>query len=378
MRDPESSLSGFFISKINQMEVKLNIAGTLIPGVDSSKPLMIAGPCSAETEEQVMEAARQLADLGIKVFRAGIWKPRTRPNAFEGVGSEGLAWLRRVKEETGMKVAIEVANVKHVYEALKNGIDVLWIGARTTANPFAIQEIADSLRGVDVTVLVKNPVNPDVELWIGALERFNTAGITHIGAIHRGFSSYSKSAYRNDPHWQIPIELRRRVPGLLIINDPSHIGGKRELIMDLCQTAIDLDFDGLIVETHCDPDRAWSDAAQQITPQHLGYIIKNLVYRQQDVDNKNAVTLEELRMQIDKLDDEVLQLMEHRMGVSEKIGFFKKEHNVTILQSNRWNELLKKRINVGLSKGLSEEFVQKIYSAIHEESIQHQKAVMNK
>jgi len=360
------------------MEIKLNIAGTMIPGADCSKPLMMAGPCSAETEAQVLEVARQLAALGIKVFRAGIWKPRTRPNAFEGVGTEGLAWLRRVKDETGMKIAIEVANVKHVYEALKHGIDVLWIGARTTANPFAVQEIADSLRGVDVTVLVKNPVNPDVELWIGALERINAAGITHIGAIHRGFSSYGKSPYRNDPHWQIPIELRRRIPGLTIINDPSHISGKRDMIMELCQTAIDLDFDGLIIETHCDPDHAWSDAAQQITPQHLGYIIKNLVMRQQNVDHKNAVTLEELRMQIDKLDDEVLQVMEQRMSISEKIGFFKKENNVTILQTNRWSELLKKRINVGLSKGLSEEFVQKIYSAIHEESIQHQKAVMNK
>jgi len=360
------------------MEIRLNIAGTLIPGVDCSKPLMIAGPCSAETEEQIMVTAHQLAKLGIKVFRAGIWKPRTRPNAFEGVGSEGLVWLRRVKEETGMKVAIEVANVKHVYEALKNGIDVLWIGARTTANPFAVQEIADSLRGVDVTVLVKNPVNPDVELWIGALERVNTAGITHIGAIHRGFSSYGKSPYRNDPHWQIPIELRRRVPGLTIINDPSHIGGKRELIMDLCQTAIDLDFDGLMVEAHCNPDHALSDADQQVTSQHLEYIIRNMVLRKQDVAYENAVTLEELRMQIDKLDDEVLQLMEQRMTVSEKIGIFKKEHNVTILQTNRWNELLKKRINVGLSKGLSEGFVLKIYSAIHEESIQHQKAVMNR
>ena len=358
------------------MEIEMNFAGELIPGVDCSKPLMMAGPCSAETETQVMAAAHQLSALGIKVFRAGIWKPRTRPNVFEGVGCEGLAWLRRVREETGMKVAVEVANVKHVYEALKNSIDILWIGARTTANPFAVQEIADSLRGVDLTVLVKNPVNPDVELWIGALERINAAGIKHIGAIHRGFSSYAKSAYRNDPHWQIPIELRRRVPGLPIINDPSHIGGKRELIMGLCQTAIDLDFDGLFVETHCDPENAWSDAEQQITPQHFGYIIKNLIMRQQEVDNKNSVTLEELRMQIDKLDDEVLQIMEQRMVISEKIGIFKKENNVTILQTNRWNELLKKRINVGLSKGLSEEFVQKIYSAIHEESIQHQKAVM--
>jgi len=358
------------------MEIKMNISGTLIPGVDCSKPLMIAGPCSAESEEQVMDIAKQLATLGIRVFRAGIWKPRTRPNAFEGVGSKGLAWMRSVQEETGMKIAVEVANVKHVYEALKNGVDVLWIGARTTANPFAVQEIADSLRGVDVAVLVKNPVNPDVELWIGALERINAAGITHLGAVHRGFSSYGKSNYRNDPHWQIPIELRRRVPGLLILNDPSHISGKREMVMELCQTAIDLDFDGLMVETHHDPEHAWSDAAQQITPQHLSYIIKNLVLRQQNVDHKNAVTLEELRVQIDKLDDEVLQLMEQRMSVSEKIGLFKKVNNVTILQTNRWNELLKKRINVGLSKGLSVDFVQKIYSAIHEESIQHQKKVM--
>ena len=358
------------------MEIKMNFAEKLIPGIEHSKPLIMAGPCSAETEKQVMDTAFQLSALGIKVFRAGIWKPRTRPNVFEGVGSEGLKWLRRVKEETGMKVAIEVANVKHVYEALKHAVDIMWIGARTTANPFAVQEIADSLRGVDITVLVKNPVNPDVELWIGALERINAAGIKQIGAIHRGFSSYGKSVYRNDPHWQIPIELRRRVPELLIINDPSHIGGKRELIMELCQSAIDLDFDGLFVETHNDPDSAWSDAAQQITPQHLGFIIKNLIMRKQEIDNKNSVTLEELRMQIDKLDDELLHLMEERMSISQKIGIFKKENNITILQTIRWNELLKKRINDGLSKGLDEVFVTKIYSAIHEASIQQQKAVM--
>ena len=358
--------------------IKLNISENLISGVETSKPLIMAGPCSAETEEQVISVARELSAIGVKVFRAGIWKPRTRPNAFEGVGSAGLAWLRRVKEETGMKTVIEVANVKHVYEALKNAVDVLWIGARTSANPFAVQEIADSLKGVDVTVLVKNPVNPDVELWIGALERINAAGIVHLGAVHRGFSSYVKSDYRNLPHWQIPIELRRRVPGLPIINDPSHICGKRDLILEMCQTAIDLDFDGLMIETHCNPDQAWSDASQQITPQHLDYIIKNLVLRKQDVDRMNAVTLEELRLQIDKLDDEALHLMEQRMSVSEKIGIFKKANNVTILQSNRWNELLKKRINAGLSKGLSEEFVKKLYAAIHEESIQRQKAIMKR
>ncbi|MDR2037408.1 MAG: bifunctional 3-deoxy-7-phosphoheptulonate synthase/chorismate mutase type II [Bacteroidales bacterium] len=360
------------------MEINLNISEPLIPGIDCTKPIILAGSCSAETEEQVMATARQLSENGIEVFRAGIWKPRTRPNAFEGVGSIGLSWLKRVKEETGMRIATEVANVKHVYDALKNGVDVLWIGARTSANPFAVQEIADSLKGVNVTVLVKNPVNPDVELWIGALERINAAGVTHLGAIHRGFSSYGKSEYRNEPHWQIPIELRRRVPNLPIIVDPSHIAGKRDLIMDLCQSALDLNFDGLIIESHCDPDNAWSDAAQQVTPEHLDYIIKNLVLRSQDVDNKKAVTLEELRMQIDKLDDEVLHLMEQRMAIAEKIGFFKKENNVTIFQSNRWQELLKQRINIGLSKGLSTDFVQKIYTAIHEESIQHQKAIMNK
>ena len=362
-------------SKMNN-GIKLNFSDSLIPGVDSAKPLIMAGPCSAETEEQVLSVAHELSAIGVRVFRAGIWKPRTRPNAFEGVGSAGLTWLRRVREETGMKIVIEVANVKHVYEALKNGIDGIWIGARTSANPFAVQEIADSLRGVDVSVLVKNPVNPDAELWIGALERINAAGITHLGAVHRGFSSYVKSDYRNVPHWQIPIELRRRIPGLPIINDPSHICGKRDLVMEMCQTAIDLDFDGLMVETHCNPDQAWSDAGQQITPQHLDYILKNLVLRKQDVDHKNVITLDKLRQQIDKLDDEALQLMALRMAISEEIGLFKKANNVTILQSNRWNELLKQRINAGLSKGLSEEFVKRLYSAIHEESIQHQKAVM--
>jgi len=301
------------------MDVKLNIAETLINGIDCSKPLMIAGPCSAETEEQVMEVAREIAALGVKVFRSGIWKPRTRPNTFEGIGSEGFAWLRRVKEETGMKLAIEVANEKHVYEALKNEIDVLWIGARTSANPFAVQEIADCLKNVDITVLVKNPINPDLELWIGALERINSAGIRHIGAIHRGFSSYGKNAYRNEPHWQIPIELRRRAPGLPIFNDPSHISGKRDLIMELCQTAINLDFDGLFIETHCDPNSALSDPEQQIKPQFLKHIIKNLALRQPNDDHKNAVTLEELRLQIDNLDAEVLQLMKQRMSILEKI-----------------------------------------------------------
>jgi len=320
----------------DKMELKLDIADTLIPSINCTKPLLIAGPCAVETEQQVMDVAIRLAHIGIKVFRAGIWKPRTRPNAFEGVGSEGLEWLRRVKKEIGMKIAIEVANSKHVDEALKNEIDILWIGARTTANPFAVQELADSLKGVDVTVLVKNPVNPEIELWIGALERFNATGIKKLGAIHRGFSSYGKSPYRNDPHWQIPIELRRRIPELPIINDPSHICGKRELIMELCQTAIDLDFDGLMLEAHCDPNNALSDASQQITPEELEYIINNIVLRKQYIENEDAEILEELRLYIDKLDEDVIQLIEQRMNI-----------------------------------------VEKIYLAIHEESIKRQKTVMN-
>jgi len=358
------------------MGIDLKLEHTLFPGIEDKRPLIMAGPCSAETEEQVMETARQLAAQGVKVYRAGIWKPRTRPNAFEGVGSKGLPWLKRVKEETGMLVATEVANVKHVYEALKYGVDVFWLGARTTANPFAVQEIADTLKGMDIPVLVKNPVNPDVELWIGALERINEAGITRLAAIHRGFSSYDKSEYRNAPHWQIPIELRRRIPHLPILVDPSHIAGKRDLVMELCQRAMNLDFDGLIIESHCNPDKAWSDAGQQILPEHLGYILKNLVLRASNVDNQGAVTLEELRAQIDKLDDEILGIFEQRMKVAENIGRFKRDNNVTILQSDRWDKMLNKRINTGLSKGLSEEFVSKVYSAIHVESINHQQKVM--
>lgn len=277
--------------------MEMKIEPLALPGVDTQRPIVIAGPCSAETEEQVLETAQGLASRGVKIFRAGIWKPRTKPGGFEGIGAEGLAWLKKVKKETGMLVSTEVATKDHVFEALKAGIDILWIGARTTVNPFAVQEIADALKGVDVPVLIKNPVNPDLELWIGAFERLYGAGIHRLGAIHRGFSSYDKKIYRNLPLWHIPIELRRRIPNLPILCDPSHIGGKRELIAPLCQQAMDLGFDGLIVESHCNPDAAWSDAAQQVTPDVLDYILNLLVIREQHHTTEN---LNELRRQIDE------------------------------------------------------------------------------
>jgi chorismate mutase len=342
-----------------------------------SKPVIMAGPCSAESEEQMLNTARPLADMGIKIFRAGIWKPRTRPNAFEGVGSKGLKWMQTVQKETGMMVATEVANVKHVYEALKYGVDIIWIGARTSANPFAVQDIADSLRGVNIPVLIKNPVNPDVDLWIGAIERINNAGIRQLAAIHRGFSSYEKTLYRNVPQWQIPIELRRRIPMLPIITDPSHICGNREFLFDISQKAMDLNFDGLIIETHCNPDKALSDAKQQVTPAGLKQIIDRLVLREPEINEEMMLTLAELRDQIDKLDDRIINLLEERMGVSEKIGAYKKENNITILQTKRWDDMLKTRLNLGSRKGLSEEFIIKLFRSIHQESINHQTSVMN-
>ena len=302
--------------------MELELERIQLPGVPEERPVVIAGPCSAETEEQVMNTARQLASKGLKIFRAGIWKPRTKPGGFEGVGVEGLAWLKQVKQETGMYVCTEVATAKHVLECLKAGIDLLWIGARTTANPFAMQEIADALRGVDIPVMVKNPVNPDLELWIGAMERLNQAGLKRLAAIHRGFSSYEKKIYRNLPQWHIPIELRRRIPNLPILCDPSHIGGKRELIAPLCQQAMDLGFDGLIIESHCNPDKAWSDASQQVTPDVLDYILNLLVIRQ---DTHTTENLAELRKQIDECDNDLIQTLAKRMRISREIGTYKKE-----------------------------------------------------
>lgn len=343
-----------------------------------TKPIIMAGPCSAESEEQMMNTAIPLAKMGIKIFRAGIWKPRTRPNAFEGVGSEGLKWLQLVKKETGMLVSTEVANVKHVYEALKYGIDIIWIGARTSANPFAVQDIADSLRGVNIPVMIKNPINPDVDLWIGAIERINNAGIKRMAAIHRGFSSYDKTLYRNVPQWQVPIELRRRIPNMPIITDPSHICGNREFLYDISQKAMDLNFDGLIIETHCNPDKALSDANQQVTPEGLENILDRLVLRDPEIKEDLMLTLAILRDQIDKLDDKIINLLEERMLVSEKIGEHKKENNITILQTQRWDDMLMKRLRLGSRKGLSEEFMIKLFRSIHQESINHQTSVMNR
>ncbi len=360
------------------MGIDLDLEKFEFAGLKNQRPLVLAGPCSAETEEQVMETARQLKEIGIMIFRAGIWKPRTRPNAFEGIGRKGLQWLKSVKDELGMLTATEVANVKHVYDALKAGIDILWIGARTSANPFAVQEIADALKDVDIPVMVKNPVNPDPELWIGALERLNNAGITRLAAIHRGFSMYSKSLYRNHPQWQIPIELKRRIPELPVITDPSHICGNRDLLFEISQKAMDLNFEGLIIETHVDPDKAWSDAQQQITPKVLDELLKNLVMRKADVENTILLTtLEDLRHEIDKYDDKLMSILECRMAISRKIGGYKKKNNITILQTSRWDEILHHRIEDGTKKGLSEEFIIKVFRAIHEESINHQNKVMN-
>ena len=344
-----------------------------------SHPLVIAGPCSAETEDQVLKIAHELKDTDVNYYRAGIWKPRTRPGNFEGVGAIGLNWLKKVKEETGLKTATEVANKAHVDLALENDVDLLWIGARTTVSPFNVQELADALNGTDKIVLIKNPVNPDLSLWLGAVERFYNAGITKLGVIHRGFSTYKKTKYRNIPEWQMGIELQSKFPDLPIINDPSHIGGKRDLIFDISQTALDLNFDGLMIETHCDPDNAWSDAAQQVTPDRLVEIMKDLRIRKIDDDeSKYASKLGALRSNIDVLDQALLETLSERMGVAQQIGQLKKERNVAVLQSNRWNEILGKMILEGEQKGLSEEFVLKMFKAIHQESINHQERILNK
>ena len=346
-----------------------------LPGIDPKRPLVICGPCSAETEEQVLSTARLLAAQGFNLYRAGLWKPRTKPGGFEGVGETGIAWLQRVKRETGMYTATEVATREHVAAALKGGIDLLWIGARTAANPFAMQEIADALRGADVPVLVKNPVSPDLELWIGAIERIYNAGIRRLGAIHRGFTSIDKSLYRNHPMWAIPIELHRRLPRLPIFCDPSHIGGKRELIAPLSQQAMDLGFDGLIIEAHCSPDCAWSDKAQQVTPEALAYIIRNLVIRDESITTES---LTELRSQIDKLDDQLLELLSRRMRVSRDIGQYKKEHNMPVLQTQRYEELLARRAGQAGQMGMDREFMRTVLQAIHEESIRQQMEVLGK
>ena len=340
-----------------------------------NKPMIIAGPCSAETEEQVMNTAINLANNGIKYFRAGIWKPRTKPGGFEGVGVEGLAWLKRVKEETGMYICTEVATKAHVEAALEADVDILWIGARTSANPFAMQEIADALVGhEDKIVLVKNPVNPDIELWIGALQRIYNAGIRKLGAIHRGFSAYGKHLYRNMPQWHIPIELHRRIPNLPIFCDPSHIGGLRELIAPISQQAIDMGFEGLIIESHCDPDSAWSDKSQQVTPDVLNYILNTLVVRatSQSTENLNL-----LRQQIDELDNDLIEVLSKRMRVCREIGQYKKEHHMQVVQTGRYDDILKSRIKLAEEMGMSGDFMKTVLQAIHEESVRQQIEIIN-
>jgi chorismate mutase len=361
------------------MDNKINLTPIEQWEIYKQRPLIIAGPCSAETEIQVMETARQLHETNrVDVFRAGIWKPRTRPNSFEGVGVEGLSWLKQVKHEYGLPVAVEVATEKHVYEALKHGIDVLWIGARTTVNPFAMQEIADALKGVDVMVLVKNPINPELDLWIGALERIHKAGIKRLGAIHRGFSSFEKTAYRNLPKWQIPIDLRQRIPEIPLICDPSHMGGSKSFILDLSQKSMDLNFDGLMIESHIEPEDALSDKKQQVKPYELIEILDKIVLRQPESDDSKFLsTLEELRNQIDIYDEQLFDILESRMLVADTIGRYKKEHNITILQSTRWREIVEKAASKCEERGLAPEFISTILEAIHQESINHQMKIMN-
>ncbi|MBQ9640101.1 MAG: bifunctional 3-deoxy-7-phosphoheptulonate synthase/chorismate mutase type II [Bacteroidaceae bacterium] len=342
---------------------------------DNERPIVIAGPCSAETEEQVMTTARQLAEKGCHMFRAGVWKPRTKPGGFEGNGEKALPWMKQVKEETGMLTATEVATPEHVELALKYGIDILWVGARTTANPFAVQALADAMKGIENPVFVKNPVNPDLELWIGALERINGAGIKRLAGIHRGFSSYDKKIYRNLPMWQIPIELHRRIPSLPIICDPSHISGRRDLIAPLCQQAMDLGMDGLIVESHCNPDEAWSDASQQVTPDILDYILSILVIRDEVQTTEN---IKALRKQIDEIDNQLIDILAKRMRISREIGQYKKEHGMTVVQTSRYNEILEKRGAQGALLGIGQECVKKIFEQIHEESVNQQIEIINK
>lgn len=342
-------------------------------------PLVIAGPCSAETEDQVLKIAHDLKNTDVSIYRAGIWKPRTRPGMFEGVGAIGLKWLDKVKKETGLLTATEVANASHVKLALEYDIDVLWIGARSTVSPFIVQEIADALKDTDKIVLVKNPVNPDLSLWLGGLERLYSANIKKLGVIHRGFSTYEKSKYRNNPEWQLPIELQNRFPDIPLICDPSHIAGRRDILQDISQTALDLNFDGLMIETHFDPDNAWSDAAQQVTPASLIQIMKDLKIRKESTPEADYNDqLQNLRAQIDVMDNQLLETLGKRMKVAEGIGALKKQKNVAVLQSKRWNEILGKMVLEGEQYNLSEEFILKLFKAVHQESINHQEQILNK
>jgi chorismate mutase len=359
--------------------IETKSAKEIVQAAWNKRPLIISGPCSAETESQTVETVTRLAKTGkVDIVRAGIWKPRTRPGSFEGIGTKGLPWLQTAKKLTGLPVAVEVATAKQVEDALHFDVDVLWIGARTTVNPFSVQEVADALRGVDVPVLIKNPINPDIELWTGAVERVAKAGISQIGLIHRGFSSYGNTEYRNAPMWHLAIEMKRRTPGLMMINDPSHISGRRDILLDVAQKAIDLDMDGLIIETHIDPDKAWSDAKQQITPERLAELLGSIKWRHETTNEKDFIdALAKLREQINHIDDELIQLLGQRMRIADQIGKYKKENNITILQTNRWNAILEKAFAKGEKLNLSKEFITKYYDAVHMESINHQNKIMN-
>jgi chorismate mutase len=346
----------------------------------NKKPLIISGPCSAETEEQLVETAVRLKATGkVDMLRAGIWKPRTRPGMFEGVGVKGLPWLAKAKEITGLPTTVEVATAKQVEDALSFDVDVFWVGARTTVNPFSVQEVADALKGVDIPVLIKNPINPDLELWLGAIERIQKAGIKNVGMIHRGFSSYGNTEYRNAPMWHLAIEMKRRNPDMLMICDPSHICGRRDILQAVSQQAINLDYDGLMIESHITPDDAWSDAKQQITPEVLATMLDSIEWRSETIQSAELyTTMEKLRQQINQLDDEAIQIISQRMKIADQIGQYKKENNITILQTNRWNEILERAYKKGEQLKLSKEFITKYFDAIHMESINHQNKVMEK
>ena len=343
------------------------------------RPSVVAGPCSAESEEQIMETAKGLKDLGINVFRAGIWKPRTHPGCFEGIGVPGLKWMQKAKREYGLKIATEVANEKHVFECLKHGVDLVWIGARTTANPFLVQEIADALRDTDIPVLVKNPVNPDLDLWIGALERLSNAGIKKLGVIHRGFSTVDKLKYRNDPQWQMAIELRSRYPELPFFVDPSHMGGHKDYILELSQRSLDLGFEGLMIESHCNPTVALSDAKQQLTPPEVSDLLYNQIkVRDTDSDSKEwKENIDQLRAKIDIIDESLLYTFASRMKISREIGEYKKNNNIAILQTSRWDSILAKMVAKGQEYGLPQRFIEDIFNAIHETSVEVQNEVIS-
>ena len=345
----------------------------------NKRPLIISGPCSAESEEQMLQTAQQVAATAkVDMLRAGIWKPRTRPGTFEGVGTKGLPWLQQAKKITGLPVTVEVATAKQAEDALHFNVDVLWIGARTTVNPFSVQEVADALRGVDVPVLIKNPINPDIELWMGAVERISKVGVKQIGLIHRGFSTFGNTEYRNAPMWHLAIEMKLRNPDMMMLCDPSHICGRRETILDVAQKAIDLDYDGLMIEAHIDPDKAWSDAKQQVTPERLKEILDSIIWRKEDINSDEFhAALEKLRQQINHLDDELMQLLGQRMKIADQIGQYKRDNNITILQTTRWNEIIERAFQKAELMGLSKEFITKYFDAVHMESINHQKKIMD-